>query len=60
MHLLYIQSTEIKNIEILSIEGKKLVETRNTVLNLNEFANGVYIVKVNTTAGSTIKKIVIN
>lgn len=61
-NIVYIKSDLSKSVtvQILSVEGKKLVETNNSTIDLNGFAKGIYIVKASTSNENIIKKIIVN
>ena len=58
--------TEIELIEILNANGQLLIShtcagtTKEERIATHTLANGIYLVKVKTTAGETVKKIVVN
>ena len=63
---LYIQSAEeVEQVSIYDISGRMLLTMGhaplpNQGIDVSHFANGIYIIKVKTSAGETTKKIVIN
>jgi parallel beta-helix repeat protein len=54
-----ISSIKIKNIQLFSIEGKLILETSNNNIDVSMLTTGVYFVKLATTNGSRIKKVVV-
>jgi len=62
-HTLYIESAEmVEQVSIYDISGRMLQQTNNpsTSIDVSGLANGIYLVKVKTTQGETVKKIVIS
>ena len=58
---LYIQSAEaVEQVTIYDISGRALMQVANPALSIdiNSLATGIYLVKVKTAAGETVKKIV--
>ncbi len=52
-------SQNLKQVQIFTLLGKKILETNNTVLNLSNVLSGVYILKVENTEGKiAVRKIV--
>ncbi|MVO09840.1 T9SS type A sorting domain-containing protein [Flavobacterium sp. TP390] len=53
---IYIQSQEvIKRVELYSIDGRKLLETKNSVIQIDDLPSGIYLVSIeaeNNTKGS--------
>lgn len=52
--------SEIQTIQILSLEGKILLEEKNELIQLNRFSSGIYLIKVITINGSATSKLIIN
>jgi len=44
----------IENVEVFNILGKKVKTTNKSRFSVNEFSNGVYILRINTTEGKTV------
>ena len=60
-HTLYIQSAEtVEHVSIYDISGRALMQVANPALSIdiNSLATGIYLVKVRTAQGETVKKIV--
>mgnify|MGYP000182636355 CR=1 FL=1 len=51
----------IKNIEIYSLTGKKVLETKNeeTLINVHQLSKGIYLVKVLGDRNTYVKKLII-
>jgi hypothetical protein len=59
--LLYIKSNDfstIKNIKIIDLQGKLIIEDANETINVNSLSKGLYIIKVITEEGEFTKKII--
>lgn len=57
--ILYLRSdVQFKSISIYNILGKKVLESRNNQLNVNELPNGVYLVKIQFDNQRIIRKII--
>lgn len=52
--------SEIQTIQIMSLEGKILLEENNELIQLNRFSSGIYLIKVITSNGSATSKLIIN
>jgi len=46
----------IKDIEIFSLQGSKIMTSKNTTMNINSLATGVYAIKIKGTDGRTAMK----
>ena len=58
-HTLYIQSSEtIEQVNIYDISSRMLLQTNSQSIDISHLANGIYLVKVKTTAGESVNKIV--
>ena len=60
-HTLYIESSEtVKQVSVYDISGRALMQVANPVLSIdiNNLAKGIYLVKVRTAQGETVRKIV--
>ncbi|MGY0392013.1 T9SS type A sorting domain-containing protein [Bizionia sp. KMM 8389] len=58
--LLYIESEKsIKNVTIYTILGGKVLETKNTTIDVKNLQSGNYFIKINTDLGQTVKKLII-
>lgn len=56
-NLLKVDGEGVKSIEAYSANGMKVAEADGNVMNLAGFANGVYVIKVNTVNGTVNRKI---
>jgi hypothetical protein len=54
---LYIKGTEVKNVKVINSNGKTILEQKNSnrVL-IDNFANGVYFIKITTSNNKTVTK----
>ena len=58
---LYIQSSEtIEQVSVYDISGRMLLQTNSQSIDISHLANGIYIIKVKTAQGETVRKIMIN
>ena len=53
----YISGFDILQIRVFTLDGQRIYDTKNQLLNLNGLAKGVYLIKVTTKNGTFIKKI---
>ena len=58
---LYIQSAEtVEQVSIYDISGRMLLQTTRQSIDISHLANGIYIIKVKTATGETLKRIVVS
>ncbi|QOD61434.1 family 16 glycosylhydrolase [Polaribacter haliotis] len=49
-------NSEIENIQVFDITGKKILNTKTPKFSLKEFSKGIYLLKIRTTSGAVINK----
>lgn len=54
-----IMADKIKNIEIIDISGKKILETNKNTIDLTSFQSGLYFIRVETDSQSIIEKLIV-
>jgi len=55
----YVKSKQRVNVELFNIYGEKLAETKNNILHLQNYEEGIYLLKLSYTDGKIIKRKVI-
>lgn len=53
----YINGYDIKEIEVISLNGKSLFFTKNQKIDLSTYPKGIYLLKLTTDNGTFMKKI---
>lgn len=53
----FLSAGEIKHIELYALDGRKLFETRETILNISELSKGIYFAKVYTETGVSVLRL---
>lgn len=54
----HITAEGFENVEVFDVTGRNVMNADSDVIDLSAFANGVYTLRVNTTLGSSMQKIV--
>jgi len=53
----YINGFDVRSVEVLSLTGKKMYESREQRIDLSGLTKGVYFLRLNTDTGTIIKKV---
>lgn len=54
---IYVSGFDVRSVEVLSLTGKKLYESREQRIDLSGFTKGIYFLRINSDSGSFIKKV---
>ena len=49
---------DFKNIELWNLEGRRILQTQDSEISLQELSSGIYLIKVNYTEGTAVKKLI--
>ena len=55
--VLYIKGIEVQNIKVINANGKTVLEQKNgNAILINDFASGLYFIKIKTVTNKTVTK----